>query len=46
MGEEFLYYERSVDTHVFNLRKKLEDNPGEPQYIQTVFGVGYRMGNA
>lgn len=46
MGEEYLYYERSVDTHIFNLRKKLEDNPSEPQYIQTVFGVGYRMGDA
>lgn len=43
MGEEYLYYERSVDTHISNLRKKLEDNPGEPRYVQTVFGVGYRM---
>jgi len=46
MGEEYLYYERSVDTHIFNLRKKIEDNPGEPRYIQTTFGVGYRMGDA
>lgn len=46
MGEEYLYYERSVDTHIFNLRKKIEDNPSEPQYIQTIFGVGYRMGDA
>lgn len=44
MGEEYLYYERSIDTHVSNLRKKIEDNPGEPIYIQTVFGVGYRFG--
>lgn len=44
LGEEYLYYERSIDTHVSNLRKKLEDNPGEPKYILTVFGVGYRFG--
>lgn len=44
MGEEYLYYERSIDTHVSNLRKKLEDNPGDPKYVETVFGVGYRFG--
>ncbi|MDA8441722.1 MAG: response regulator transcription factor [Peptococcaceae bacterium] len=46
MGEEYLYYERSIDTHIFNLRKKIEDDPSNPQYVQTVFGVGYRMGEA
>lgn len=45
MGEEYLYYERSVDTHIFNLRKKIEDSVSEPGYIQTVFGIGYRMGD-
>lgn len=45
MGEEYLYYERSIDTHVSNLRKKVEDNPAEPLYIHTVFGVGYRFGD-
>jgi len=44
MGEEYLYYERSIDTHVSNLRKKIEDNAGEPKYVETVFGVGYRFG--
>lgn len=44
MGEEYLNYERSIDTHISNLRKKIEDNPAEPNYIQTVFGVGYRFG--
>ncbi|MDD2233469.1 MAG: response regulator transcription factor [Desulfitobacteriaceae bacterium] len=44
MGEEYLYYERSIDTHISNLRKKLEDNPSEPKYVETVFGVGYRFG--
>ena len=44
MGEEYLYYERSIDTHVSNLRKKVEDNPSDPKYVETVFGVGYRFG--
>jgi DNA-binding response OmpR family regulator len=44
MGEEYLYYERSIDTHISNLRKKIEENPSEPKFILTVFGVGYRFG--
>lgn len=36
-------YERTVDVHVKNLRKKIEDDPAHPQYILTVFGVGYRF---
>ncbi|MDI3256854.1 MAG: response regulator transcription factor [Kyrpidia sp.] len=44
MGETYLNYERTVDTHVSHLRKKIEDDPAEPKYIQTVYGVGYRFG--
>ncbi|MHB8126925.1 MAG: response regulator [Desulfitobacteriaceae bacterium] len=44
MGEEYLYYERSIDTHISNLRKKVEDNPSEPRFVLTVFGIGYRFG--
>jgi DNA-binding response OmpR family regulator len=36
-------YERTVDAHIKNLRKKIETDPGRPQYILTVFGVGYRF---
>lgn len=36
-------FERTVDAHIKNLRHKLERNPKEPQYIETVFGVGYRF---
>ena len=36
-------YDRSIDAHVKNLRRKLEYDPGNPQYILTVYGVGYRM---
>jgi two-component system alkaline phosphatase synthesis response regulator PhoP len=36
-------YERTVDVHIKNLRKKIEENPSKPQYILTSFGVGYRF---
>ena len=36
-------YERTIDAHVKNLRRKIEDNPKEPQYILTVYGVGYKF---
>ena len=36
-------YERTVDVHIKNLRKKIEADPGDPQFIITVFGVGYRF---
>lgn len=37
-------YDRVVDTHIKNMRKKLEDDPRNPVYIQTVHGIGYRFG--
>jgi DNA-binding response OmpR family regulator len=36
-------YERTVDVHIKNLRKKIEADPGNPLYLLTVFGVGYRF---
>jgi len=36
-------YERAIDAHVKNLRRKIETNPRAPQHLQTVFGVGYRL---
>jgi DNA-binding response OmpR family regulator len=36
-------YERAIDAHIKNIRRKLEPIPGAPQYIQTVYGVGYRF---
>ncbi len=44
MGEAFINYERSIDTHVSNLRKKIEKDPAHPEYIHTVYGIGYRFG--
>jgi DNA-binding response OmpR family regulator len=45
MGEAFANYERSIDTHVSNLRKKIENDPAHPKYIHTVYGIGYRFGD-
>jgi DNA-binding response OmpR family regulator len=42
-GDAFENVERTVDTHIRNLRAKIEPNPGKPQYVMTVFGVGYRF---
>lgn len=42
-GYEFEGYERTVDAHIKNLRRKLEDNPKEPKYIITVYGIGYKF---
>jgi DNA-binding response OmpR family regulator len=44
MGEAFVQYDRSIDTHVSNLRKKVEIDPAKPKYIHTVYGIGYRFG--
>ena len=43
-GYEFEGYERTVDSHVKNLRRKIEEEPGSPAIIQTVLGGGYRLG--
>ena len=36
-------YERAIDAHVKNLRRKIEQDPRSPRHLQTVFGVGYRL---
>jgi DNA-binding response OmpR family regulator len=43
-GHDFEGYERTVDAHVKNLRRKLGDDPGSPHFVETVRGVGYRLG--
>jgi two-component system, OmpR family, alkaline phosphatase synthesis response regulator PhoP len=42
-GVAFESYERAIDTHVKNIRRKLEPDPREPRYVLTVYGVGYRF---
>jgi len=43
IGEDFSGFDRTVDAHIKNLRKKLERDPNTPRYILTVHGVGYRF---
>jgi DNA-binding response OmpR family regulator len=42
-GYDYEGYERTIDAHVKNLRRKIESDPGKPRYIVTVHGVGYRL---
>jgi DNA-binding response OmpR family regulator len=42
-GEAFEGYERTIDSHVKNLRRKIELDSRQPRYIQTVIGVGYKL---
>lgn len=44
LGYEYESLERSLDSHIKNLRKKIEPDPKDPIYVQTVYGVGYRLG--
>jgi two-component system alkaline phosphatase synthesis response regulator PhoP len=42
-GAAYEGYERTIDAHIKNLRAKLEPDPKNPRYIETVFGIGYRF---
>ncbi|MCB0174983.1 MAG: winged helix-turn-helix transcriptional regulator, partial [Anaerolineae bacterium] len=42
-GTSFDGVERTIDVHIRNLRTKIEPEPSQPRYIETVFGVGYRF---
>jgi DNA-binding response OmpR family regulator len=44
-GVAFASYERAIDAHVKNIRRKLEPDPRSPRYLHTVHGVGYRLGS-
>ena len=37
-------YDRAVDSHIKNLRRKIEPNPRQPRYVLTVYGMGYKLG--
>ena len=43
LGYEYEGMERTVDSHIKNLRKKIDPDPTQPTYIETVYGVGYRL---
>ena len=42
-GTSFEGYERTIDVHVRNLRSKIEPDASHPQYVETVYGIGYRF---
>ncbi len=44
-GPEWFGDEHLVDVHIAHLRRKLEHDPGDPRFVRTVRGVGYRMGD-
>jgi len=44
LGEDYEGYDRTIDTHVKNLRQKIEPDVRAPKYILTVYGVGYKFG--
>ena len=43
LGDSYEGYERTIDAHIKNLRRKIEPDPAHPRYVQTVFGVGYKV---
>ena len=43
-GYDYDAYDRAIDTHIKNIRQKIEDNPKKPQYIKTIYGMGYKSG--
>lgn len=43
LGYNYEGMERTLDSHIKNLRRKIEPDPGHPTYIETVYGVGYRL---
>ncbi len=45
-GVAFESYERAIDAHVKNLRRKIETDPAHPKYLLTVYGVGYKYADA
>jgi DNA-binding response OmpR family regulator len=43
LGYDYEGAERTLDSHIKNLRRKIERDPKQPIYIQTIYGVGYRF---
>lgn len=44
LGDDFFGYDRAIDSHIKNLRQKIENNPKNPIYIMTIHGTGYKFG--
>ena len=46
LGYDFEGFDRTIDVHILNLRRKLEPDPNHPKYIKTVYGAGYKFSEA
>ncbi|MCC6604428.1 MAG: response regulator transcription factor [Anaerolineae bacterium] len=46
LGQEYIGMDRTLDSHIKNLRRKIEPDPKNPTFIQTVYGIGYRLSEA
>jgi two-component system OmpR family response regulator len=44
LGYDYDGYDRTIDTHIKNIRNKIEDDKKEPRYIKTIYGAGYKFG--
>ena len=44
LGEDYEGYDRTIDTHIKNLRQKIESDTKDPRYVLTIYGIGYRFG--
>ncbi|OGO78745.1 MAG: DNA-binding response regulator [Clostridiales bacterium GWB2_37_7] len=44
-GMDYEGFDRTVDTYIKTIRQKIEDNPKEPKYIMTIYGIGYKFAN-
>jgi two-component system, OmpR family, alkaline phosphatase synthesis response regulator PhoP len=44
LGYEYEGLDRTIDVHIMNLRRKIEQDPNQPEYIRTVYGMGYKFG--
>lgn len=45
LGDDGVLLDRTIDSHIRRLRQRIEPNPKQPRYIQTVFGIGYQFAN-
>jgi DNA-binding response OmpR family regulator len=45
-GHDYDGFDRTVDSYIKNIRHKIEDDPKNPQYVSTVYGVGYKFGGS
>jgi two-component system, OmpR family, alkaline phosphatase synthesis response regulator PhoP len=43
LGYDFEGFDRTIDVHILNLRRKLEPDPSHPKYIKTIYGIGYKF---